>query len=263
MSEQQLAWDVVDDGRGPYLFMVHGMLSSRHQWDPNLSALKLLVTPVVFDLWGHGKSPTPHSDEPYMVDYLVSEFERVRAELNADQILLCGQSFGAGLTLRYSLNYPERVLGQLFTNSLSALTPANELRPPEERALRAQTMREEGVLGLRKLPFHPRRALRLEEGLRHFLVEMADAVDPEAVARISEVSSGQLSVKDDLRKIACPTLLVNGVFEKRFQPLRAMAEQVIPGCRVVDIDAGHAVNLEQPDAFNDAATEFLRDVLTA
>ena len=261
MTQEKLDWDVVDGGNGPYLFMVHGMLSSRHQWDPNLDALKPIVTPVVFDLWGHGNSPTPTRDEPYMVDYLVGEFERVRNELNAPQIFLCGQSFGAGLTLRYSLTHPERVLGQIFTNSLSALTPANELRPPQDRALRAESMREEGVAGLRKLPFHPRRALRLPDELRKFLVEMADAVDPEAVARISEVSSGQLSVKEDLEKIACPTLLVNGAFEKRFQPLRVMAQETIPGCQVIDIDAGHAVNLEQPRAFDDAVTQFLRGIL--
>lgn len=263
MSQAHLDWDVIDGGNGPYLFMVHGMLSSRHQWDPNLAAIKSLVTPVVFDLWGHGQSPTPGTEEPYMVDYLVDEFERVRTELNTDQILLCGQSFGAGLTLRYSIAHPERVLGQIFTNSLSALTPANELRPPEERALRAQIMREEGAAALRKLPFHPRRALRLPTELRKFLVEMADSVNPEAVARISEISSGQLSVKQDLHNIACPTLLVNGVFEKRFQPLREMAEQVIPDCQVVDIDAGHAVNLEQPEAFNAATTQFLQKVLRA
>lgn len=262
MGSAHLSWEVVGGGHGPYLFMMHGMLSSRHQWDPNLEVLKPLVKPVVFDLWGHGKSPTPLTDEPYMVDYLVAELERARHELGADLILLCGQSFGAGITLRYSLTYPERTLGQIFTNSLSALTPANELRPPEERVLRAESMREEGVAGLRKLPFHPRRALRLPEQLRNFLVEMADSTEPEAVARISEISSGQLSVKRDLANIACPTMLVNGVFEKRFQPLRDLAQQTIPGCRVVDIDAGHAVNLEQPDAFNQATVDFLRDVLS-
>jgi 2-succinyl-6-hydroxy-2,4-cyclohexadiene-1-carboxylate synthase len=57
--------------------------------------------------------------------------------------------------------------------------------------------------------------------------------------------------------IACPTLLINGSWESLFQPLIATAAGGIARCQVVDLPAGHAVNLEQPAAFNDSVVQFI------
>src|SRR5690606_15841085 len=112
----------VHRGRGPYMLMVHGMLSSRHQWMRNIDDLATVVQPVVVELWGHGRSPSPKAEHWYGIEACVQQLEQVRARLNADRVFVCGQSFGATLTLRYAVRYPERVIGQVFTNSISALT---------------------------------------------------------------------------------------------------------------------------------------------
>ena len=82
-------------------------------------------------------------------------------------------------------------------------------------------------------------------------------MDPRAFARLSTITGPQLSVTTELHRIACPTLLVNGVWEKTFQPLRDIAVRDIPGCEVADLQAGHAVNLENVAAFNQVVAEFL------
>ena len=110
------------------------------------------------------------------------------------------------------------------------------------------------------MPIHPRRARRLSPQVKAELVEAAEQVDPRAIARLISITGPQLSSRDDLGRIACPTLLVNGVHEKAFQPLRDDAVRGIPGCQVADIDAGHAVNLENPDAFNAAVVAFLQSL---
>ncbi len=67
-------------------------------------------------------------------------------------------------------------------------------------------------------------------------------------------------MRERLGRIACPTLLVNGRWEKSFQSMRDYAAATIPGCRVADVDAGHAVNLENPAAFDDAVTGFFASI---
>jgi len=243
------------------MFFVHGMLSSRRQWTPNLAALEKLVRPVLFDLWGHGDAPTPEDDACYTVEALIGEFERARAELGAERILLCGQSLGAGLTLRYSILQPQRIIAQVFTNSRSALLAPEALGSPEETAARAEAIERGGTAALARLPFHPRRARRLEPGLREAMVEVANATDPRAVARLMRIARSRLSVLGELHRIACPTLLVNGRSERSFQPLRDVAENRIRGIRIADIAGGHAINLENPEGFNAAVAEFLREVL--
>jgi pimeloyl-ACP methyl ester carboxylesterase len=54
-----------------------------------------------------------------------------------------------------------------------------------------------------------------------------------------------------------PTLLVNGKRERRFQPVRDWLEQTHRNIQIVDLDGGHSVNVECPDAFNRVATAFL------
>lgn len=246
---------------GPFMFFVHGMLSSHRQWTPNLPALAGLVRPVLFDLWGHGDAPCPTADAAYTVEALIGEFERARAELGAERVLLCGQSLGAALTLRYSILHPERVIAQVFTNSRSALLAPEALISPGDRAARAETIERAGPAALARLPFHPRHARRIAPELREAMVAVADATDPRAVARLTRIAGPRLSVLGDLHRIACPTLLVNGRSERVFQPLRDVAERRIRGIRIADIAGGHAVNLENPEGFNAAVTAFLRAVL--
>ncbi|MBP8305939.1 MAG: alpha/beta fold hydrolase [Burkholderiaceae bacterium] len=253
----RLPYEVIEGGSGPYLFLVHGMLSSRRQWRPNLEALCRHARPVLFDLWGHGDAPCPLDDESYQVSTIIGEFETVRQELGAQRVLLCGQSLGACFTLRYSFEHPERVIGQMFTNSMSALSPPGAFGDPAQRQARAALIEAEGAPALAKLPFHPRHARRLPPQVRDELIEAADGVDPRAFARLSTITGPQLSVAAELHRIACPTLLVNGVWEKTFQPLRDIAVRDIPGCEVADLQAGHAVNLENIEAFNQVAADFL------
>ena len=119
----------VHDGDGPYLLLVHGMLSSRAQWMPNLAAFSQYSRPVVVELWGHGRSPTPEQPHHYTPDAYVAQFERLREELGAERWLICGQSLGASLTLRYVLTHPRRAIAHVFTNTNSALAePADPRR---------------------------------------------------------------------------------------------------------------------------------------
>ena len=60
--------EVETGGTGPYLLLVHGFLSSRAQWRPNLEGLRRFCRPVVVELWGHGRSPTPDDPEAYRVE---------------------------------------------------------------------------------------------------------------------------------------------------------------------------------------------------
>lgn len=257
----RLPYRVCGIGDAPYLFLVHGMLSSHRQWTPNLAALGGLVRPVLFDLWGHGEAPSPTDDALYTVEAIVGEFERARAALGAERVVLCGQSLGAGLTLRYSILHPQRIIAQVFTNSRSALLAPEALGSPEDGAARAEAIERGGRAALARLPFHPRHARRLEPALREAMAAVADAADPSAVARLMRVARSRLSVLGDLHRIACPTLLVNGRSERSFQPLRDVAERGIRGIRIADIDGGHAVNLENPEGFDAAVTSFLRELL--
>ncbi len=247
----------IHEGRGPYLLLLHGFLSSRAQWAANLEGLKRFSRPVVVELWGHGRSPVPAETKLYTVDAWIGIFERLREQLGAERWYVCGQSFGAGITMRYCLAHPERIAGQAWTNSVSAMEPS--LADADGLAsLTAKLESEDGNAVLQSLPYHPRFARRLPEAVLGPLLEDAESLSPVAVARLLRGIVPGLCVAEELHRIAVPTLLVNGRFEARFQPLRDRFAGALPSANIVDIDSGHSINAEAPEAFNAALEAFLK-----
>ncbi|MCF8483406.1 MAG: hypothetical protein K9H25_23525, partial [Rhodospirillum sp.] len=65
-----------------------------------------------------------------------------------------------------------------------------------------------------------------------------------------------LGLARELARTSVPTLLVNGRWESRFQPLRDWAAKTMPDLSIVDLVGGHSVNIEQAKGFEPAALAF-------
>lgn len=255
--EPMMHVEVSSAGRGPYLLLVHGICSSRAQWRPNLADLERFSRPVVVELLGHGRSEAPADPQAYRVEAYIERFEALRAELGAERWAICGQSFGAGLTLRYALAWPDRILGQVFTNSNSALATPNPAASEEAREARFAAFLRGGRKALEAMPFYPQRTGRLAPGIEAELASDGELISPAAVAEAIRTTIPGLAVTSRLAEISTPTLLVNGRREKSFQPRRDLAAKAIPGLRVVDLDGGHPINLDRPSEFAAAVEAFL------
>lgn len=247
--------EIHGDGRLPPLLLVHGFLSSRAQWRANLEGLKSFCRPVIVELWGHGRSPTPDDPAAYDAASYIAIFETVRQSLDVARWWLCGQSFGAGLTLRYALNHPDRVEGQIFTNSVSGLSPRRGTRANAEHY--AQALERGGSAALEALPYHPRNAKRFTPEIKAEMLEDASKVSPRAIANAIRYTVPGLSVAEEFGRTSVPTLLVNGIWDKEFQPLRARAADLLPSLEIVDLDGGHSINAEAPERFDGAVRRFM------
>jgi len=247
----------VHAGAGPPLLLMHGICSSRAQWRPNLAVLAEVSTPVVVELLGHGRSEAPADPEAYRVEAYVERFEQIRRDLGAKRWAVCGQSFGAGLTLSYALTYPERVACQVVTNSASALGPPRPAAPEGALASRIAAFEARGRPALEAMAFFPKRTGRLPPDVEDELVRDAELISLPGMARSVMVTIPDLSVAARFGEIITPTLLVNGVREKSFQPLRDKAVAEIRGLEVVDLEGGHPINLDRSAEFNAAVCGFL------
>lgn len=258
-STDELAYDV-HEGRGPYLLLVHGMLASRAQWQLNLADLARIARPVVVELYGHGRSPSPTDPARYHPEAYVEGFERIREALGVERWLICGQSLGAALTLRYALDCPERVAAQVFTNSNSALAEP-EWGPIVRKALgeHLKQLESQGRAALDASPVHPRRSRRLPAAVRDALVADCELHDPRGVGLTGVETVPDSSVRTLIGENRVPSLLVVGERETRFLPHRDYAREHMPHLRIECTDAGHAVNIEAAKAFNGAVTAFFSE----
>lgn len=254
----------IHPGTGPHLLLVHGFLSSRAQFEPNLAALAEVSRPVVVELWGHGRSPLPEDPAMFHPDAYVEAFERLRKRLGVEQWMVCGQSLGAGLTLRYALDHPEHTLAHIFTNSTSALADAEWAENVRQgSAMQAEYIMKGGREAIEQMPIHPKKATRMPENVKALLLEDVARIEPAAVARTMQYTVPEVPMRDRIGANRVPTLLVCGTREKRFEPYRAFAEQAMPEIEIVCVEAGHAVNIESAEAFNAAAVAFVRRQMAA
>jgi len=250
---------------GPLLLLIHGMLSGRAQWLLNVPDLARTCRPVVMELWGHGRSPAPEDPACYSYPHYLAQLEWLRGELGAERWFVCGQSFGATVTIRYAIEHSDRVLGQVFTNSASALVGVGQRSDGSRRGGASEAEAEQRmqaiIAGGRKfieeMRIHPRHARNLPEEAKQALLEDAALVDPRGMAMMFRYL-GDSSVVGMLERNQVPSLLVCGGRETSFAPGREVAERNMPHLEVVVAEAGHAVNIQQAALFNEVVGDFVR-----
>ena len=248
----------VHDGRGPYLLLVHGFLSSRSQWLLNLDALAQGCTPVTVELFGHHDSPAPDDPACYEPDYYVRAFDAIRSALGVERWFVLGYSLGAGLTLRYALDHPERVSGHLFTNSTSGLADSERQAAFQASAAEtAEKIRSGGRTAMERVPVHPKHGWRLPKPVYDALVADAATHDPAGIANTIGITNPRVSMRQRLAENVRPACLVWGTREKRFADMAKAAGSTMPELETVPVDAGHGMNMEAPEAFTETVLRFL------
>lgn len=253
-TEPRLHFDV-HDGDGPHLLLVHGFLSSRAHWLPNLKALARVARPVTVELWAHGRSPAPVEPHWYDPGSYPEAFERVREAVGCEQWFVCGQSLGAAFTMRYVLDHPDRVLGHIFTNSAASVAVEERLEPGRMESL-AIAFETGGVDAVRNQRMFPGLLPGLAEDVRASLHADAALHDPAGLARMLRHGSATSS-RSRIAANTVPTLLIVGERERSFESARRYLEQHLPRLEVVTADAGHGVNLEASAVFDAAASRFI------
>jgi 2-succinyl-6-hydroxy-2,4-cyclohexadiene-1-carboxylate synthase len=247
----------IDPGNGPYLLLVHGIFSSRAQWLLNREALSRVTHPVIIELWGHGRSPTPESASAYTPAGYIKTFENIRRRLGVEKWFICGQSLGAGLTMRYALEHPDRIIAQVFTNTTSGL---KEIADKAEARITAEAAAEGILLGglpaIEKIPVHPANARHLREDVKAALVQDCSLLNVLGVANLIRYTLPEISVREEIDRNAVPALLVCGKREQRFLPLRDYVQNRMPNLEIADLDGGHAVNVDAHEVFNETVTSF-------
>ncbi len=239
--------DEVGDPAGEAVILIHGFMSSNVQWDLNVERLGRRFRLFLVELPGHGRSPGPDEPLAYGRTVVLDHLDRLRAERSLERVWLVGHSLGGAVAARYCLAHPDRVRGLVVTNSRAMFglpRRSGQPRPPvtlEER---------------RSLPTHPIHAKRFPAVLKEKMVVAADAMPAHAIAHLGSNAHGWSS-REDLGSISVPTLLVNGTWEKAFQKSVPIARQTIPRLEVVDLEGGHSINVEQPEAFDRAVEAFV------
>lgn len=252
-------------GEGPAVLLLHGFTGSAETWAPHRAAWEGF-TAVAVDLLGHGRSDCPADPARYRVERCVEDLLAVLDRLGFGRAAVLGYSMGGRVALRLALRAPERVWALV----LESASPGIE--DPEERAARVRSddalaadIERDGIEAFvarwealplwasqARLPAEVRERLRAQR-LRNSPVGLANS--------LRGMGAGQEEpVLDRLDRLTLPVLLLAGALDGKYCGLAREMARRLPCARLAVVpEAGHAVHLEQPAAFQAAVRAFLQE----
>lgn len=96
----------VKAGSGPALLLLHGLACDHTTWDPVIRQLAERYTVIAPDLLGHGASDKPRAD--YSLGGYANGMRDLLTVLDIDRATVVGHSFGGGVAMQFSYQFPER-----------------------------------------------------------------------------------------------------------------------------------------------------------
>jgi pimeloyl-ACP methyl ester carboxylesterase len=226
------------------LLLTHGYSASSAMWQPNLAGLAERRRVITWDVRGHGRSASPRDPAHYSQALSVADMAAILDACAINRAAIGGLSLGGYLALAFHSAHPVRVAALILCDTGPGFRQEHARERWNAYAIsQAESFQRNGVGALSESPeVH------------------AGPHDPAGLALAARgiLTQHDSHILDSLPSIDVPTLVIVGEHDKPFLAAADYMAGKIPGAtKVVIRNAGHASNIDQPDAFNAAVTSFL------
>lgn len=142
----------VEAGKGPLIILYHGFPSFWYSWFDQMEVLKGRYRVIAVDGLGAGHSAKPEGLEPYRVERLAKQIDRLARHLNGTQhFTLIGHDWGAALAFAYAQGYPERLNAVIGMSAPPYNLFLDIVRTNPEQQQRSQYMQQFRALTLKDI----------------------------------------------------------------------------------------------------------------
>jgi proline-specific peptidase len=258
------------------LVALHGGPGSTHNYFAPLERLGSARPVVLYDQIGCGKSDHP-TDIGWSISVFREELDTVREQLGLDRIHLLGTSWGGMLALEHVLAGAEGIVSLVLSSTLASVDHWAEEQLKLRAALPADVVavldrheaagsfddpeyeRAMDVYFDRHLYRGPKPRAEMERWAAERSTDVYEAMQGPNEWTITGAMRGW-DVRDRLREIEVPTLVVRGRYDMCTAPL---AEELVSGIRgareVVFEESSHTPVLEESDRYLEVVGDFLRE----
>ena len=233
-------------GNGPLLLLTHGYSSTSAMWQGQIAALSKRHKLMLWNMRGHGQSDYPDDPAAYSEALTVGDMAALVDVVGADQAIVGGLSLGGYMSLAFYRAHPDRTRALLIIDTGPGFKKDAARDAWNKRARdTAERFEREGLEVLKS-------ASRERSSVTH-----RDASGLALAAR-GMLTQRDARVIETLPDIKVPSLIVVGADDTPFLAASDYMAAKIPDAQKVVIPAaGHAVNIDQPQAFIDAVLPFL------
>jgi len=250
--------NVIDEGHGPVLLLVHGFPLDHTMWVGQIRHFSRTHRVIVPDLRGFGQSgvtPGTVTMQRY-ADDLVRLLDALRVQ---EPVCVCGLSMGGYVAFQL-LQHHRRRVGSLILCDTRAVAD-DDAGTKNRQDLAARVLKEGPDFIAQTMPekLFARSRLEAQDPIVAETQTLIRRTHPEGIAAASRGMAARPDVTGMLGSIDVPTLVVVGEHDaiSTAAEMRKIAD-AIPGARFAEIKgAGHMSPLEDPAAVNTAIEEFL------
>ncbi|WP_010111225.1 3-oxoadipate enol-lactonase [Acinetobacter sp. P8-3-8] len=240
------------DSSKPALIFSNSLGTKLSMWQTQIDHFQKDHFVICYDTRGHGQSSTPQG--PYNIDQLGQDVVNLLDHLKIEKADFCGISMG-GLTGQWlAIHRPEHFNHVVVCNTAAKIG--------EEQAWldRAKLVREQGLKPIAEtaaLRWFTEPFIQSQATIVASLSNDLAASSAEGYASCCEALA-KADLRDQLGKITIPVLIIAG----QKDPVTTIIDgqymlDRIANAQLVEINASHISNIEKPQDFNQALTQFL------
>jgi 3-oxoadipate enol-lactonase len=238
--------------RAPVLMLSNSLGTDLHMWDDQVAPFTRHFRLIRYDRRGHGRSEAPKG--PYTMERLGRDALSVLDALGVERTHWCGLSMGGMVGQWLGAHAGDRIDKLILSNTCCYYADK------EMWHTRINTVRAKGLAGI------------VDTNMERWFSKDFRARNPAAIPRMTKTFlntdvEGYLgccaAIRDMdhrplLSNISAPTLVIAGKNDPA-TPLEVneFIHDHIPDAKLVVFDTAHIANVEQPQAYADAALEFL------
>jgi pimeloyl-ACP methyl ester carboxylesterase len=248
-----------EEGQGETIVFVHGFGLDCRMWDQQFSCFSKQYRVLRYDLRGFGRSDTPKELYSHTNDLV-----KILDFLNINKAHLVGLSMGGGVAVNFALQAPERVLSlTLASTGLDGYVPT---RRDEDTAGRFKEVEKYAEIE----DFEKARQKWLE--LPHFQYVLDHKEAASTIKCMTEEYSfwhfrnknpmyrPTIPARNRLRELKSKTLILYGENDlPDSQYIASILKNELDFSQMqAVVGAGHMINMEEAETFNDILSDFLK-----
>jgi pimeloyl-ACP methyl ester carboxylesterase len=257
-----------DTGVGIPVVFVHEFAGDYRSWEMQVRHFARHYRCITYNARGFPPSEVPDAVSAYSQERARDDVKSVLDHLKIDKAHVVGLSMGGFATLHFGLFYPNRARSLVVAGVGYGAEKDQRERFRKEAAIIADKLENEGMAAFADAYAYGPTRVQLENkdsrGFAEFKRQLAEHSAEGSANTQRGVQRERPSIFDlepQLKTLRVPTLILNGdedwpcllpcIFMKRAIPSAGLS--LIP-------NSGHAINIEEPDAFNAALANFLAQV---
>jgi pimeloyl-ACP methyl ester carboxylesterase len=257
-----------ETGAGVPIVFVHEFAGDCRSWESQVRHFGQRYRCIAYNARGYPPSDVPDDGEKYSQAHARDDIRAVLDALKIDQAHVVGLSMGGFATLHFGFTYPARARSLVVAGCGYGAAPDQRAQFAVETEANARRFEELGMakaaeayaLGPSRVQFQNKDP----RGWQEFADQLAQHSSTGSALTMRGVQKRRPSLYeliDKMKTISAPTLIMTGDEDwPCLEPALVMKRTISTAGLVVIPNTGHAINLEEPAAFNQYIDDFLHTV---